>query len=567
MIHFLTRTKIALSTLFFITVVCNAQNLNLNILEHHFGIDEHNSLVVSHINHIENFNDTSYYTGITIKLNEVSYSFNEVPDRIDYTNFYWITDLNTLQQYKLYFTSLPIINISSSTAIIDDPKVLASFSYSDQEQIVVSNVGIELRGGSSLSFPKKTFDLEFWEDDIGDDTHNVRFKNMRSDDDWILDGIYNEPLRIRSNMAHKLWLEMHAPHYIVNEPEAKSGANVEYVELFLNGVYNGLYNLSEQVDRKQLKIKSYNGSMRGELYKGDSWGASTFGSLPTYSNTSREWGGYEKKYPNKNDVTDWSNLYQFTDFVMNSSDSDFGNDVWSNFNFDNFTDYFLFLNLLRATDNTGKNIYLAKYNKDEPYFYIPWDLDGCFGTIWNGANENISDDVLVNGFISRVLDLNSNNEKAMIASKWLSYRNSIFHQDTLVNSITTQYNFLLNNRIYEREYMVYPNYSFSPQDVTYTLDWLNERLLFLDTYFLDMLPETPPTTANQPVFLYPNPTNSIIYIAHADSLISKYYELFDYAGKLIKKGNLESNQLFIDNLKSGTYFIILEGVPHTFIIN
>jgi len=127
-------------------------------------------------------------------------------------------------------------------------------------------------------FRKKTFDLEFWTDATGVDNRNVQCGNLRSDDDWILDALYNEPLRLRSYVANKLWLDVHTPYYQTAAPEARAGADVQYVEVFLNGAYNSIYNLSEQVDRKQLQLEKFGDGDHGELYKGVGWGATTFGT-------------------------------------------------------------------------------------------------------------------------------------------------------------------------------------------------------------------------------------------------------------------------------------------------
>ena len=267
------------------------QILTINIPENHFKIDENNSLIVSHIADIDNYSNNTGFDEIIISLDQNNYSFNAIPVSLEYSDSYLIT--NASNQYTLYFTQLPIISVEPTTTIVDEPKVLANFIYSDKEQVLISNIGIEIRGGSSQSYPKKTYDLEFWLDDLGEETNNVQFGDLRSDDDWILDGLYNEPLRLRSYVTNNLWLEMHTPSYIDQEPDAKSGANVNYVEMFLNGQYNGVYNLSEQVDKKQLKLKSFNDNIRGELYKGIAWGASNFTDLPDYDNGSRIWSGFK----------------------------------------------------------------------------------------------------------------------------------------------------------------------------------------------------------------------------------------------------------------------------------
>jgi spore coat protein H len=549
------------------TLICNSQVLTINVSEHNFGVDESNSLIVSHIQNISNYSNTSEYDEIVITLGPNNYKFISIPESLEYSNSYLVTNSSTSNQYDLYFTLLPIILIESNNAIVDEPKVLANFTYSDEEQTLASNIGIELRGGSSQTYPKKTYDLEFWDDEVGNETNDVQFGELRSDDDWILDALYNEPLRLRSYVANKLWLEIHtAPYYIDDEPNAKSGADVMYVEMFLNGQYNGLYNLSEQVDKKQLKLKSYNDNIRGELYKGISWGATTFTSLPSYDNESRIWSGYEYKYPKEDDITDWGDLYQFTDFVMNSSETSFASSIWTKFDEDNCIDYFLFLNLIRATDNTGKNIYLAKYKANEPYFYVPWDLDGCFGTIWDGTNENITNDILCNGFINRAIDINPNDISTNIANKWFSYRNNILSSEYLSNFISEQYNFLQTNKIYERESLVYSNYLFDNEDLSYTLTWLENRLEYLDIYFREFLSiNEGGSLVKTEIIIYPNPATDRIYISSSISLPGTNFKIYNNLGQLVLDGIIDDNNISVEKLKKGFYFIVIDSSSQKFI--
>ncbi|WP_374690151.1 CotH kinase family protein [Bacteroides thetaiotaomicron] len=50
-------------------------------------------------------------------------------------------------------------------------------------------------------------------------------------------------------------------------------------------------------------------------------------------------------------------------------------------------DYFIFINLLSAYDNTGRNVFWGIYNVNLtllPKFIIqPWDLDGTLGRTWD----------------------------------------------------------------------------------------------------------------------------------------------------------------------------------------
>lgn len=544
------------------TLLCSAQVLTINVAKPKFGVDQNKALIVSQINNIDNYSNTSDYEEVILVLDSNEYHFTTIPNSINYQQSYLVTDKTNSKDYTLYFTELPIIAIQANTDIVSDPKVAADFTYTDQQQTIISKIGIELRGGFSQTFPKKTYDLVFLEDDL-QDNKDVQFGTMRSDDDWILDALYNEPLRIRSYVANKLWLEMHTLTYIEDEPDAKSGADVMFVEMFLNGQYNGLYNLSEQVDRKQLKLKKFNDNIRGELYKGISWGEGTlFSGLPDYDNTKRSWGGYDFKYPKEEDATDWKNLYDFKDFVINAPTADFKEDIWTKFDKENYIDYFLFLNLLRAADNTGKNIYVAKYKADEPYFYVPWDLDACFGTNWRGINEDTFSGILKNGFIRRVIETDPMNISDDIVDQWFDLRNDIFSKDYLSNLIADQYDYLRSHKLYEREAIVYPNYPFSNSDLSYTLSWLDRRLEYLDDYFLNTVSVDKNLASIHTQPLYPNPALDLVYIQSSQETIGKKYFIYNQLGQLITTDIISKESISVSHLQSGFYFIAIDNHLH-----
>ncbi|MFK8054773.1 MAG: CotH kinase family protein [Saprospiraceae bacterium] len=553
--------------LLLIQALCaSAQTLVIDVHEHHFQLDESRGMIVSQIENIGLYSDLSDYTEVVLSLDSESYTLSTNPTSLLYSEAYVVDRLS--DRYTLYFTELPLVSISTQDTIVDDPKVHANFTYADSIQVLHSDIGIEIRGGFSQTYPKKTYDLEFWKDSSGTESENVQFGQMRKDDDWVLDALYNEPLRLRSHLATDLWLSIHTPYYLAQEPEAKAGAGTEYVELFLNGAYNGLYDLSEQIDRKQLQLASFDGSMRGELYKGVRWGPSTtFSGVPAYDNNERDWGGYDFKYPKEEDLTDWGPLYRFNDFVINSPDDSFIDSVWTKFSYENYLDYFIFLNLLRATDNTGKNVYVAKQTTSELYFYAPWDLDGCFGTVWDGTNQNTTDDILGNGFFDRVIELDPSNYRITVANKWFDYRNTLLKESTLLSLFEEQYNYLESNKLYERERLVYPNYPFDQQAFNYLQNWLRNRVSYLDSYYTGLLTSISTTAPESNTLLYPNPANEWIYIDNLDGLLDGHYRIFSLQGKLVSEGESSNSSIPVGTLRSGQYALILGSRTYRFQVN
>ncbi len=185
-------------------------------------IDDSLSLIICNED-VSNY-DLVNINSLTIIINGNNYNFSNIPNQLDYGIAYQV-DLNS-EQYSLYFSQISLLNIYSSQQIVDEPKVLADFILSDaiNLQIVTSFCGIEYRGGASQSYPKKSYDIELWQDTNGDTNNRVPLLNMR-DDDWVLLAMYNEPLRLRNIVNQNLWQSIHAPYYITQEPNAKSGIN------------------------------------------------------------------------------------------------------------------------------------------------------------------------------------------------------------------------------------------------------------------------------------------------------------------------------------------------------
>lgn len=414
---------------------------------------------------------------------------------------------------KIYFTDLPLVSINAEESIVDEPKVPAVFNMWSSGQVVQGyDIGIEYRGGSSQALPKKSFLIEFRQPGDLDSTMNVELLGMRSDDDWNLQALAVEPLRLRSVVAQEIWMDMHQPYYLFLEPQALSGVRHKYVELFVNDAYRGLYALGERVDRKQLQLKPFADDFRGELFKGVAWGASTFTSSPVLWDPGVEyWGGFHNIYPKDN--PDWVTLKEFVDLVVTGSDEDFFDQVDQWFYRPNAIDYFLFLNVLKAVDNTGKNIFLARYNEHEPYFYVPWDLDGILGLSWDGSHDTTVLWFLSNGLYDRwIEDLTWRGFRYDHCERWKELRQTVFTVDNIMPYFQEVHARLAASGVYRREELAWPGYHYDPGELGYLEQWLAERLAFLDMGMAQTcatvgVQEFTRTTALR---TYPNPSSYMV---------------------------------------------------------
>lgn len=470
---------------------------------------------------------------------------------------------SNLGVYRLYFTQLPVVEIGTRLPILDTPSVHGRFSLVEASgQQVRSDLGIEFRGGFSQWFAKKSFELSFWADTLGTASRDVGLLGMRTDNKYNLQAMYNEPLRFNGKVSNELWMDLHQPYYRTAEPEAKSGVTMQYVELLLNGQYQGVYALSERIDRKQLKLKKYSNGITGELYKGSDWGgAVTFDTLPPFNNASTTWGGFEYKHPEEQ--VDWSRLYDFVAFVENSTDNSFYAGIRQKFHAGNAVDYYLFLNLLRAGDNTGKNLYIARYKQGEPYFYVPWDLDGTFGTDYAGNNTGDVDDILTNGLYTRLnQDCAADGFREALRTRWTALRATILTEAAIMARFRANYEYLATNNVYEREGLAWGNPQADPNQLTYMTNWLRHRLSYLDGVFGQTCSSVTAAAGAKPAValaLYPNPASGAVNV-QCDAAA---YELIirDLSGRPVLQKALKGpqNQVSTQGLGKGLYVVTIRS--------
>lgn len=538
-------------------------NETIHINANQFSIDQDKALILTNLD-VSYINSTWTDTKSQIQLDDL-YEFINPVEEIELGQAYQVTNTQTNENYTLYFTEFPIISITTDYEIVDEPDVLAYFNLIESDGThVESHVGIQYRGAWTQTLPKKSMEIEFWTDETGEEDYNQQLLDLISDDDWNFEAGYNEPLRIRSNNNWEIWRMIDGDlYYQEDEPKAVNGIRMRYMELFVNNEYRGIYSLGEKVKRKQLRLKKHNGQIRGELYKAFDWtDATRFNGVTEYDNNSKLWSGWDYKHP-KEEIN-WENFYDLIDFVANSSDADFYANYGDRFHIDNLVSYYIFLNLIRATDNTGKNTFIAKYKKNEKYFYVPWDLDGTIGNIWDGSRENITEGILTNGFFNRAKhDCSENGFWETLRTNWSTLRANELTHANIMALFQSSHDAILNNGGYEREEMAWPEYTYNPEELTYMNNWLQARMDYLDVEFdKSCLPLSTNDLSEQLLApkLFPNPTNDIV---NFDLKQGDEFEVsvFNTAGQLVIQDKLSGNKknISLNRLGKGTYLIVLKS--------
>ena len=117
---------------------------------------------------------------------------------------------------------------------------------------------------------------------------------------------------------------------------------------------------------------------------------------------------------------------------------------------------------------------------------------------------------------------------------------------------------LNNNRIYERESMIWDNYPFNEDAKDYLVNWIEDRMIYLDNQFNRSTLSTADFSINKNSFVtYPNPTKENVTIESNFKFKQIEYAILSIQGVVVKQGNLNSNQekLNVSNLSNGIYLL------------
>lgn len=402
---------------------------------------------------------------------------------------------------NITFTFLPIVSIEGEFG--DEYQEGKVNLYSpDGEVHDALNAQLKWRGGTTNSPDKhkRNYKIKFTEDQ--------QFFGLRKDNKWILDAGQADLFRLRNRIATELWNDMaQKPYYADEEPEALSGVRGRVVELFLNKEYQGIYCFTECMDRKQMKLKKVDketGEIRGCLYKSEGYGSSLMYKYPsTYDNTHDTWDTFEVKYPELDDTqngeTDWSTLWNAINFVATSSDAEFREHVAEYFDFPVLIDYYIFLNVLNACDNVGKNMFWAVYDKTKDKKLTPavWDLDLTTGSkmlnyYLPGTSGLYSPEYEMSVNIklfSRLRKLNIDDFRNKYMLRYKELRKTILSTDSLIARYTAHFDEIYLSGATQREESLWSedddvkNQEINFENEIYYISyWISRHLLYLDNH-------------------------------------------------------------------------------------
>ena len=307
-------------------------------------------------------------------------------------------------------SNLPIVIINTNGGVIEnDNKIAATFkitapngggihSYDINSGSNVfqfeSNIGIEIRGNTSIYWDKKSYSVEIR--DVGGNGVDASLLGMPAESDWVLNACYGDKSFIRDVFAHEMYTRT-----------GRYSPRTRYVEVFKNEIggmsYHGVYILMEKVKRNSNRINIK------KLSETDTDAAKITGGylLQVAEDEDMKWTSgfpgnnaplkehpfFHVEYPKLHNYTNIANRDLQFNYIKNYIDNfeqvlagpDFKNATTGYrplIDEDAMIDYLLLQEITKNSDNWRASTFFYKQRDDEGGQIVmgaPWDFDKSMG--------------------------------------------------------------------------------------------------------------------------------------------------------------------------------------------
>lgn len=376
----------------------------------------------------------------------------------------WETAISEYNEY-----SLPLVNVEvdvsglSKESYIPGHITIVDAEMRTEGKLMASfDCKLRYRGASSLQYEKKSFAIKLLDSDGENLDANVF--GIRKENDWILDAMAIDRIRMRNRVCFDIWNEISKTPY-KTDFDNRNGTLGHFVEVYLNGDYHGLYCMTDKIDRKLLGLKKAkeqsDGSVyvRGVLYKGENWTDAT--SMRGYNTTEsfdeESWNGWELQYPDDYPCYDaWKPLMNLIDFC-NTRNAFFKLHYRQHFYYDNIVDYAIFIMAHNIIDNNVKNTHFScpDINVNETFLITPWDLDCSLGGLYDGSHYDIYtkiSELTSNYLYYQLYVYNVDNFRERMKERWQELLSGIMSADNFNARLDAYAKIFKESGAWQREY-------------------------------------------------------------------------------------------------------------------
>lgn len=420
---------------------------------------------------------------------------------------------------KITFTAMPILDMRHGGKF--SGKMLSYvwghfyLMSRNNEPTVYLSAKYKTRGATAANWSKHSLNLKLRNYETGAEEDSTLL-GMRQASSWILDAMAIDRIKMRNRVCFDLWNQFSKLPYDT-EFGGRNGTVGTFIEVIMNGEYQGIYCMTDRINRKLLNLKKPKlddadnlKAIRGVLYKSSSWDYTgltesqredwekLMGGDTRNTTLFCNWELVEPEdYPCEEAWQPMADLY------ANAADNSY---IKKHFWMENVADYHLFALNFCLADNGNKNEFLSirniqKLSETAPeeydrsrFVFTPWDCDASLGgrydgeVFYNGTyNDSDIRDYRINQNRPFKNLLNDSTYLALIKQRWEEARVGAFSAENVTSVMNGYANMFISSGAYAREQTAWPRYNQLVDDlqveVNYISEWYAAHILKMDDYF------------------------------------------------------------------------------------
>ena len=388
--------------------------------------------------------------------------------------------------YFTYYQNSPIIpsdfpriNITCEEELDNEDYINCTFeliSNDESERVLPMKSKIKVRGFFNAKLPKKGYRIEL--------SRRISLLGLRKDDDWQLFAMFLDLPHMRIKLSFDLWRTLQLTNPTAILPDS------EYVSLYINGKFQGIYLLAEKNDRRLFELNNPQNNIYSSLIFQAGSHETNFIDF-SEDDWDQDWPNEDEGYYILDDI-----LTDLISFVRNSNDSEFFNPesgIYSKFNKLNLIDFYLFNFFILHKDFWSQNYFLVRNDHPSKFFLIPWDFDSSFGQYFDrkySSNEDPTSEAISRNYLYFRL-LNNEEFRNELKNRWFHLREELWTEEFILDMISDMYEdikFILEidaNMWYQSIFE--DNWKDKLQvSIDYLFEWIPNRLFFCDYYFANI---------------------------------------------------------------------------------
>lgn len=411
-----------------------------------------------------------------------------VADGVRYSFMVWDGERYTTA--GVVFTGLPVVQLYAGRELTRED-TLGSVRISDSENglYVSMRANLRTRGSSATQAEKKSYRMK-----LMSQGHSGRLSGealpvlgMPAGDTWVLIAGALEGTRVRDKLALDIWngfAREDDPYYY--------GTQGEFVELFLDDAYMGLYVLAQAADAEVIARAGKTRVIEQDvMYRSMYLGYTTAFERPVQVNEWNRFYGYQYRYPEKTEAQedDWALLNEYVALSGGIEEMDaFRKAAEGRVDVRNAIDYWLFVQACALNDNVRNNLFIWWHDEPQGYVlsFFPWDLDKSFGI---EADTGSEDRLTALGGIKafpiamRLVAADVDGARGYWRPRWQTLREGVLSEAWLEERIAWYEHVLNDSGAYRRESARWMDEE-KNADLYGLVSFMSERLALLDDWIL-----------------------------------------------------------------------------------